>query len=127
MLTIRAQQMRVFAKAMLESWIVEHLSEFFPDEIAGLDSAEIFSRVRAAIEQANRHGFVTDSQMCRFVDLTFILGPAFVQDPNLPWAAEILTDKRLTDPEMRMELLFGAARDHVTSIEPKDESQEVAG
>jgi hypothetical protein len=127
MLTIRPQQMRVFANAKLESWIVEHLAEFFPDEIAGLDSAEILSRVRAAIEQADRHGLVTDSQMCRYVDLTFILGPAFVQDPNLRWAAEILADERLTDPEMRMELLFGAARDHVTRIESIDASQEVAG
>ena len=114
MLTIKSEQMRVLPEAMLEFWIVNHLAEFFPDKVAGLNSSEISSQVRAAIGQARCHGFVTDSQICRYVDLAFILGLAFVLDPNLPWAADILADERIMDPEMRMELLFAAARDHVT-------------
>ena len=117
MLTIRDQQLQALALETFEPWMVRHLAEFFPEDVAGLTANEISRRIRAAVKQARQYGFVEDSQLCRYVDLTFILGPAFDQDPDLPWAAEILADRRVTDPEMRIGLLFGAAQDHVSRIE----------
>ncbi len=117
MLIIRDQQLQALALETFEPWMVGHLEEFFPEDIAGLGPKTMSARIRVAVKQARQYGFVEDSQLCRYVDLTFILGPAFDQDPDLPWAAEILADRRVTDPEMRMGLLFGAAQDHVARTE----------
>jgi hypothetical protein len=126
MLTIRQEQVRVLAQSLFESWMADHLAQFFPEEISALDPAEIRSRIRAAVERARRHGFLADSQVCRFVDLTFILGPAFDQDHGLPWAADILSDPRVKDPAMRMDLLYEAAQNYVEQIEQPDSTAEVA-
>ena len=117
MLTITERQANVLAHAMFESWMVRHLAEFFAEETAGLSVASVRSRIRDAVQRARGHGFVSESQWCRYVDLSFILGPEFDRDPNLPWASEILADKRLTDPEMRIDLLYGAAQDHIALAE----------
>lgn len=126
MLTIREEQFQAFAQAIFESWMVEHLEKFFHEETADLGAEEIRSRIRAAVKRAHGHGFVRDPQVSRYVDLTFIFGPAFDQDPGLPWAAEILGDQRVTDPAMRMDLLYGAAQDHVERAERMDSSREVS-
>jgi hypothetical protein len=117
MLTIRQEQFQTLGRAMFESWMAGHLAEFFAEEMSGLEPAEIRSRIRAAVEQAGRYGFVADSQVCRYVDLTFILGPDFDRDPSLPWVGEILSDERLKSPAMRMDLLYEAAQDHVERTE----------
>jgi len=126
MLTIRERQIQVLAQGMFELWMAGHLAEFFHAETTGLDPAEIGSRIRAAVQEARRHGFIGDSQVCRYVDLSFVLGPDFDQDPSLPWAAEILGDDRVTDPEMRMDLLYEAAMDHVARAEQIEPSHEVS-
>jgi hypothetical protein len=117
MLTIRDQQFQMIAQELFESWMEEHLNEFFAEEISSLSAPEIGVRIRKALETARRYRFVTQSQWCRYVDLTFVLGPSFDEDPRLPWASEILRDARVTDPEMRIELLFAAAQDHMEQIE----------
>lgn len=126
MLTIRDQQFQMIAQAMFESWMEEHLAEFFPEEISGLSAPEIRDRIRGAVERARRYRFVTQSQWCQYVDLTFVLGPTFDEDPLLPWASEVLRDARVTDPEMRIELLYAAAQDHLEEIDqqglPSDEA-----
>jgi hypothetical protein len=127
MLTIRDQQLQMIAQGIFESWMEEHLNEFLAEEISSLSAPEIRVRIRNAVETARRHRFVTQSQWCRYVDLTFVLGPSFDEDPNLPWAAEILRDARVTDPEMRIELLFAAAQDHIEQIEEQGQADEAPG
>lgn len=125
MLTIRHEQMQAIASGMFEAWIVSHLAEFFQEEISGLAPAEIHIRIRAAVEKARQFGFLGDSELCRYIDLSFILGPSFDRDPSLPWAAEILLDKRLNDSEMRMDLLYEAAQDYVERRERGERNNEV--
>jgi len=128
MLTIRAQQFQALGHSLLETWILGHLTEFFPERICQLAAAEVRDRIRAAVAQARGWGFVSDSQLCRYVDLTFVFGSAFDKDPNLPWAYDILADRRLIDnPEMRMDILYSAAQDHLDQVEesePFEQSEE---
>jgi hypothetical protein len=112
MLIVTPQQMQALSRDMFNSWMVEHLAEFFGEETAALDEDEIRERISAAVERARQHGFQNEVEWCRYVDLSFVLGPAFDQDPDLPWVSEILSDGRVTSSAMRMELLYEAAQDH---------------
>ena len=114
---ITPTQMQALARASFESWMVRHLSEFFAEETAMLESEQMRTRISAALEQARWLGFSTETEWCRYIDLTFVLGPNFDRDPSMPWAAEILTDDRLTDCAMRMELLFEAVQVHCAGVD----------
>jgi hypothetical protein len=125
MLTIRQEQMLAFGNCMFERWMARHLAEFFHDEISGLAHAEILGRIRAGAAQARRYGFSADADLCRYIDLTFVLGTSFDRDPSLPWASDILRDERFTDPAMRMDVLYEAAQDHIELLEEGQANDEV--
>ena len=108
MLTITPQQMQALSQDMFVTWMVEHLAEFFAEETAGLDEDDIRSRVSAAVQKARRHGFLHEAEWCRYVDLTFVSGVGFDEEP---WASAILGDNRLADSAMKMDLLYEAAQD----------------
>ncbi len=38
--------MQALTRAVFESWVVNHLTEFFPGKIKGLSATEIRSRIR---------------------------------------------------------------------------------
>jgi|SRR4051795_7028223 len=118
---IRAEQIAEFARVEFEQWMRGHLTEFFPEKVAALDKPELLRRIRMAFNRGRLHGFQTGPEMCRFIDLTFALGSRFDEDPELPWASEILNDPRLTTPEMRMDILFGAAQDYLYPPPPSME------
>ena len=125
MLIIRPQQFDELARAQFESWMMDHLHEFFAGVIAGIPNAEIRDRIRLASKRARTYGFIAPPEICRYIDLTFVLGPAFDQDTDLPWVAEILADRRLTSPEMRMDLLFEAAQDHIDRVKQSSTAEKV--
>ena len=127
MLTIREQQLKVLAQEMFVSWMISHLKEFFPREASGLDHTEMRRRILVASQRARQYGFNTESQLCRYIDLTFVLPPSFDDNPELPWASEILSDSRIKDADTRMDLLYGAAQDYLEQIEQSLPTDEASG
>lgn len=119
MLTIRNEQVRLIVEGLFESWMVKHLAEFFAEETSRLNDRAIRACIRASLRKARMHGFATESQWCKYIDLSFVFGARFDEDPDIPWASAILADRRLIDPEMRMEVLFDTAQDQVEMMEIK--------
>ena len=119
MFMITPPQMQAFSREMFVSWMVEHLAEFFSEETGALEENDVRSRINTSVEKARRYGLRDHADWCRFVDLTFVIGPDFDAEP---WASAILADDRLTDPAMRMELLYEAAQDFCASAMRNDAS-----
>jgi hypothetical protein len=122
LLEIEPRLMRAFAQSARVNWIIEHLHEFFPAECRGVGRAGVRSLVEHAAQRAEAHGFTTDSQICQYAQIAFVLGPHFDQDPDLPWAQAIL-GQRPADPDIAIYELHQAAVAHLLGEEqPQQEA-----
>lgn len=93
MLLIRAEQMKVFSKALTERFemrVASHLRAAFPETCAGLDEANLLAIVRQGIKRATSYQINTELDVWKFIDLMFFYGRDF--DSAQPAAAAILQD-----------------------------------
>lgn len=116
MLIIRKVQMDSFAAAALTERVCDHVKEFFPEGCASLSPENFLQFVETGVKKAALYGFNASPEVCQYVDLMFLLGREFDTDPSLRWAANILQKPGYT-PELRMDLLFGAAIEHLEQKE----------
>lgn len=116
MLIIRKAQMDAFAAAALTERVCDHVKEFFPERCASFSSQDLRQFVATGIKKAALYGFNASPEVCQYVDLMFLLGDEFDTDPSLRWAANLLRKGGYT-PELRMDLLFGAAIEHLEQKE----------
>ena len=65
---------RAFGQSARVNWIIEHLHEFFPAECAGMGRAAVRHLAEHAAQRAEFHGFTTDSQICQYAQIAFVLG-----------------------------------------------------
>lgn len=122
MFTIRSAQMDALRKNMEDlhkqtvdefiTRVVAHVREYFPEQCAALGEKNTRDMARQGIEAANTHGIDTEYGVCLFIDLMFIFGAKFAEDPELPWAQAILADQSLNRHE-KPELLWAAAIDEL--------------
>lgn len=109
MLTIRDEQMRALSAAReveFETRLVQRSPLQFPGECAALGSGGVREMVRYALRKALSHGFATERDLVRYVDLAFTFGRDFDVDPSLPWAANILAAPQQEGGASRMDRLF---------------------
>jgi hypothetical protein len=78
----------VHARKHFEQRVFDHLRPHFPALFAALGEDEMRIVVEEGARRANDHGFVTERDVCRYVDLMCTLGWDF--DEELPWAAQVL-------------------------------------
>ncbi len=112
MLIIRNAQMEALSQAMKESFesrAVAHLKRALPEETAELGESEVRQSVRLAVLKAGRHGLTDEYNILRFLNLMYVLGFHFDDDPGIPWARKILADTAL-QAGTRMDLLTERAR-----------------
>jgi hypothetical protein len=106
--------MKRFAEAATQKYerrLCVHLNRFFPEECAALGELKIRDTVRYSIHRATTHGFVSERDVCKFVDVMFILGREFDEDQSLPWARTILSNNEVgEDPTLRIERLCWVAQ-----------------
>ncbi len=118
-LVVRDEQMRALSLPLLEAWLESHVREYFPERSGALSPCELRAMVRDGIAKAHAYGFKTDSDVCRFVDISVVLGAGF--DTELPWASSILSDPSFEDAAVRLEMLFESACGHLRG--PHEESE----
>jgi len=112
MLIIRKEQEEEFAKIALKQFeesMVVHLNQFFPEECEALGQEGTAEAIRHGLERAGRYGFVTERDLCLYMDVMFAFGRDFDEDPDLPWAKEILSDEALSRPLERIDKLYDVA------------------
>lgn len=117
MLTIRKAQMEEFEKGVLRQFEEEmavHLQEFFSEECEILGNERLYDIIRFAIEKAGEYNIELRNDICIFTDIMFAFGRNFDNDPDLPWAKEILNNPEFDDePSEKVELLYEEAMNHI--------------
>lgn len=123
MLVIRETQMTVLEQAAVrtfESRMLEHLKEFFPKHCEILGEEQARRVIRLGIERAEQYGLASERDIHLYVGLMFMLGSYFDQDPQLPWAAKILTDENIVYPSHRADQLHNRAMAYLNQAAGKD-------
>ena len=114
MLTIRTQQLAVFARAetkKFEDRLLIHLNRFFPKPSRALGEPKLRETIRHGIKRAASYGITAERDVYKYVDLMAVFGRDFDTDPRLPWAGETLRTRR--NPTTKIQALFGSARRHL--------------
>lgn len=112
MLIIRKEQIEEFGKIAQKRFVegmVAHLFQFFPEECEALGTEETVEAIYDALERAGHYGFVSERDVCLYMDVMFAFGRDFDEDPDLPWAKEILNDEALSRPLERIDKLYDVA------------------
>jgi hypothetical protein len=109
MLIIRKEQMQVFEEAAVrgfESRMVEHLKKEFPKQSEAMGDAAVREVVRRGREKAATYGFAGERSIRLYLQLMLTLGSGFDEDPQLPWAAEVLRKQDAGDETARIDALY---------------------
>jgi hypothetical protein len=105
-LIVRAAQVDALRKELLDRFVAKmmtHAQTFFPSQCAALGEAGTERRIRDAIDEGAKHGFVTQRNVCKLVNVAFELGMGALREP---WATAILADAS-TSPAIRLLRLRG--------------------
>ena len=119
MLVIRREQMDLFEQEAVrnfENRMLAHLQECFPKHSKFLGEPGVRQVIRCGLERAKGYGLETERGLRLYVDLMFLLGSGFDADPQLPWAAEILNDKKLPDEAFRIDRLHEKATEYLDKV-----------
>ncbi len=106
-LKIRKEQMAVFASArvqQLEGEIQATVLTHWAHVAGSMSSEELRARIRRAIQRAGKYGINTSADCQRFVNLTFLLGEGFDDDPRYPWAAAFLSNSGVSGSTRLLQL-----------------------
>lgn len=110
---IRGEQMAVFSTAaeqQFEDWMVGHLNRFFAARCKKLREEQLRELIRYGIRRAASHGLTVRRDVCKYIDVTMVLGRDFDQDSRYPWAAKILA---LAGQTGKGQALINAVRAHL--------------
>ena len=108
---IRPQQIAAFEAVDLRDFkmqVIDHLDEEFPEDCAAIGFDGVLDVVNHGIDRASELGFSEESCVAAFIDLLFILGVYFYEDPEFPWVGAILDDPSLSQEEAISDLILRA-------------------
>ena len=132
MLTIRREQIDEIGRRLAVRWedtMVVHLEAFFPDECKELGEQGVRDAITLGQKKAARYDIHTERDVCIFLNFMFAYGFEFDNDPEIPWAKEILTNPNYTRANLKTYLLEKASEgeyeaDMVAFAPPTEEEIE---
>jgi hypothetical protein len=123
MIKIRKKQYKELAKVTLKQFeeeMVGHLKKYFPKYCQIYGEPLIRKVIQYGIECAEGYGFLTKRDTPLYIDLMLLLGSHYDQDPQYPWARQILSDKAVTDPIARADRLYDRAVQYLDEAAGKE-------
>jgi hypothetical protein len=112
MLVIRKDQLQALAASRrkdFERRLLSHLRKWFPGETAELGETGLLAWISHGQQCAAAYGFVSERDICKYLDLMLVFGQDFDTDPKHAWASAFLRGKSLHSPGVRMSRLIAAA------------------
>ena len=85
------------------------LSSLYPQQYNALAKSSLKSLMELGQASAGRYGVGTHEGILLYVHLMFLIGSHFDRDPLHPWAAAVLEDESVTDPQQKARKLYEAA------------------
>lgn len=121
MLIIRRQQIEVFEQAALrrfEDEMVVHSKEFTPNLCKVIGEEQLRVALRQAIGRAAAYGFTYQGPIRLFIELMFLCGSDFDNDPQYPALADILNASG--DQMQRAEQIYQGIIDYQKKVSGPD-------
>ena len=121
MLIIRRQQIEVFEHAALrrfEDEMVVHSREFTPSLCEVIGDEQLRVALRQAISRAGTYGFTHQGPIRLFIELMFLCGSDFDNDPQYPALADILNASG--DQMQRAEQIYQGILDYQKKVSGPD-------
>jgi hypothetical protein len=118
MLVVRQAQLEVFTDArreLLGERILAFIREKYSAQCAAFSEADLRGLVAIALKRSRQHGFNAHADILRWINVMFTLGCNFDEDPDFPWAQEILADRALR-PASKVDMIVGRTLDHLQSL-----------
>ena len=119
MLKINSEQMGAFRQAAIrrfEDEMVIHLYQFHPKHSDVLGEVGVRQVIRYGMDKAKAHGFTNRGPVRFYLELINMFGCDFDTDPQYPWAAKVLNNKRLPDQNIRADRLHNEMQNYVDKI-----------
>ena len=117
MLLIRDAQMRAIGeglRAAYERTLTQHFTTLYPRETREAGEAQIAKLVSIAAKRAVDQGYGSSSrEIGLYVSLAFVLGIAFDEDPQIPWAGQRLSRPSETDSATRIGEVYQIALEYL--------------
>jgi len=99
-----------------EERTVKRLKNAFPKHAAILGDEGLHAVVKCAVGQAAQYGMRQQGGAGLFADLLILLGRSFDQDPQLPWASQVLKDTGIASEQARAQRLHAAAMTYLDRV-----------
>lgn len=116
MLQIRKEQSDSFSVVMRRKFnnrMVLHIQECFPEHYEKLREDNTRELVDIGVDKAATYDIVSERDVCKFIDLMLGFGVDFDENPEYPWASDILNDETLNSPSIKTNKLYDAAMEHL--------------
>jgi hypothetical protein len=97
------------AETEFEQTMARFVRNAFPARCQALGEAGVRDTIRHGYRRAATYHFTRETDRSHFVELLFLLGQNFDQNPSLDWVQAILHDPAISDPSVRMARLWEAA------------------
>ena len=119
MLVIRSAQMEAFEAAAIQAFedrTYKHLQKYFPGHCLLLGEEQMRRVIQQGWQKAQSYDLTAECCVRSYIEFMCRLGSGFDADPLLPWAAEILNDKTVSDQIERGDRLYDKAWDYIDHI-----------
>jgi hypothetical protein len=110
MLQIRKEQLEALSKvpeSVFTEKMMLHIRKHFPSHYEALGEENSRKLIGHGIERGKHHGFISERNACKFIDLMLCFGIDFDTDKKHRWAVEILS-KTWINARSKMDALFDA-------------------
>lgn len=87
-----------------------HLQRAFPQQMREADEQLVRQMIARGIEQASRYGVSDEYDVIRYIDLMVVFGERFDDNPDYPWAKDILSGK--LEAQQKMSFICAVALDY---------------
>ena len=119
MLLIRQKQMDVFSEEALHTFedsMVAHCFKFAQRHCEAIGQEQVRQVIRLGIERAADYGLTLRGPVRFYIEMMFMFGSSFDNNPQYPWVAEILKDENLPDQMQRADNLFDKVIDYFATV-----------
>ena len=110
---VRPEQFQALGEASrqdFEEQMLRHLIKLFPEPCRRLGEDGTRGLIRHGVARAATQELAREAELCKFIELMFMFGRDFDQDPKLPWVSTIFLDSSITDPSLRLARICELAR-----------------
>lgn len=128
MLHINSKQFDALKRARREQFVVEmteHCSTRFPHTTEPLGTDHLGRIIRQRVAKALDAGYRLRGSVRLQLELGFIFGVDFADDPQFPWATEILNLPDVVTEQRKSRKLYDAARSYLSEVHGPDERHVV--